>query len=396
MYDPEPNMPSRGSITMTCPAARNGSSIDRRHRALPSSVLIFLLLLVGTLAQPIQAQDVSRRDDAYHYALFADGQHDESYAEWWYFNLFDSVQDVQLAVTYSILDPANRSGYGLAALAAIAYTPHGQFTEIASHPPAAFHASDEQADVLIVGDSPPALNYIQVLSDNVYRVVGSISQEHSISWDLWYVRRRASWLGGDRERVGLLPWEHMSWLQYMPGASVSGVVTIDGRKYEFGNASGYHDHNWGEWLPFTVTWNWAQYFEPGLDFAIGDFRNSDAGSVTINVLGRRTVFTKDQYTLTHTSWSYDAVNGLWFPVTTWLYARNDATVLVVRLRARRTLPILPPPEIPLPLVPVIYEQTAGFLGQLWRKDQAGAWNLVRSFAGGGFKEYTDVTWPRPR
>ena len=117
--------------------------------------------------------------------------------------------------------------------------------------------------------------------------------------------------------------------------------------------------------------------------------------MAVSVLGRRTVFTKDEYTLTHEGRSYDPVNGLFFPTTTWLQARNGDTVLIVRLRARRTQLVVPPAGLPLPLVPVIYEQTAAFRGSVWRKDVAGTWSLARSFTGPGFKEYTGVTVPRP-
>jgi len=355
---------------------------------------VLILVLLPWLAAPVHAQGVGRSDDAYHYALFADGQYDANYVEWWYFNLFDQAKGLQLALTYSILDPDNISGFGMAAVSAIVFTPNGQFTEIGSRPASAFHASTAQADVLIAGSSD-AVGFVQVLSDDAYRVVGSINAGHQISWNLLYVRQGASWKGVDRERVGLFPWENMSWLQYMPGASVSGVVVVDGQRYTLANTRGYHDHNWGEWIPFTVTWNWAQYFEQGLDFSIGDFRNSPAGTVSVSVQGQRTAFTKDEYTLSHSDWTYDAVHGLFFPMTTWLYAQRDDTVLMVRIRAHRTLPVVPPPQLPLPLVPVIYEQTATFTGWIWRRDAAGGWSAVRSFAGPGFKEYTGVTVARP-
>jgi hypothetical protein len=213
---------------------------------------------------------------------------------------------------------------------------------------------------------------------------------------LRYARRAAAWLGADRQHVGVFPWENMSWLQYMPGASVTGTVQIDERQYRVTNVRGYHDHNWGEWIPFTVAWNWAQYFEPGLNFSIGDFRNSPAGVVSIDSLGERTVFTKGEYVLRHEAWTYDAVHRLWFPEQTWLYARNDRQTLIVRMHAHATVPVLPPDYLPLPLIPVIYEQTADFRGWLWERDQAGVWVLIRSFGGDGFKEYTGIAVPQPR
>ena len=315
-----------------------------------------------------------------------------AYAEWWYFNLEDPEHGVRLAVTYMVLDPANLSRFGGAFVTAIVYTPDGQFTETSVHPPSAFLASSEQADVLIAG-VPWSPNYVRVLTDDTYRIAGAIDQEHRVSWDLRYVRRAAPWLGADRQHVGVLPWENMSWLQYMPGAAVTGAVEIDGRQYRVANVRGYHDHNWGTWIPFTVAWNWAQYFEPGLNFSIGDFRRSPAGAVSIDVLGERTVFAKDEYVLVHEAWTYDAGHGLWFPGQTWLSAQNDRQALIVRMRAHATVPVLPPDYLPLPFVPVIYEQTADFRGWLWEKDQAGTWVLIRSFGGDGFKEYTGIALP---
>jgi len=36
------------------------------------------------------------------HCTFADGQHDQDYIEWWYFNLFDAVQNIQIIFAYSI------------------------------------------------------------------------------------------------------------------------------------------------------------------------------------------------------------------------------------------------------------------------------------------------------
>jgi hypothetical protein len=348
-------------------------------------------VLLGPLAADAGAADPTRRDDAYHAAQFADGQHDGNYVEWWYFNIQDPAQGLELAVTYAVIDPANLTGFGLASVGAIAYTPSAHFSETAVYSTTSFIASSEQADVLIAGGAPPAWNYVKVLSDDVYRVVGSIHQGHDVSWNLLYLRRDPAWLGIDREKVGVFPWEQMSWLQYMPAAFVTGEVVVDGHPYHVTNVRGYHDHNWGEWIPFTVTWNWAQFTGPGLTFSIGDFINSATGVVSVDSFGGRTVFEKDQYQLIHGGWTYDAVNQLWFPTTTLVFAQTADRALVVSMSAIETVPVRPPPQLPLPLVPVIYEQTAIYAGWLWERDPSGEWRLARSFQGQGFKEYTGVT-----
>ena len=354
------------------------------------SVLGFLWLATGPLAAAVDTP-ITRSDDAYHFASFEDGQHDAAYAEWWYFNLADPEQDVQFAFAYSVLDPANHSGLGLASVLAMVYTPAGRFQQGAYLPPDAFSASDEQADVTIAS-GPAGGGRIEVIDDTRYRIVGAVVGEHRVAWNLIYDRRAEPWLGTDRQIVGSLPWEQMSWLLYMPGASVRGRVIVDDRTYRVRSVRGYHDHNWGEWIPSFVAWNWAQYFEPGLDIAMGDFRTAPTGVVGVNFQGRRTVFEKAQYRLLHTDWQYDPSNQQWFPTTSWLLAENETAALLVRFDALGTLEVVPPLDIPLLPDPLLYEQTARVAGALWEKDPQGAWRLLKSFDGDGFKEYTSVTF----
>ena len=65
-----------------------------KRRPRPSMAwMLAALFSAGALAEP--PREVELRDDAYHYADFRDGQHDENYVEWWYFNLFDEQQQLQ-------------------------------------------------------------------------------------------------------------------------------------------------------------------------------------------------------------------------------------------------------------------------------------------------------------
>jgi hypothetical protein len=93
--------------------------------------LLAIMALCRLLVADAAAADAARRDDAYHVAQFADGQHDANYAEWWYFNLSDAAQGLDFAFTYAVLDPANLTGFGLSSVTAIGYTPAGHFTETA-------------------------------------------------------------------------------------------------------------------------------------------------------------------------------------------------------------------------------------------------------------------------
>lgn len=359
-----------------------------RKKQFLSGVLVFLLI-IGSSAFAFHSPEerVLMSDDAYHYDYWADGQHDGNYIEWWYFNFFDAVQDIQMTFAYYIADPENISGLGQAMVGAFAYTPQDIISETDIFSTDSFSASYERADVQI-----DEANYIEVIYSDTYRIVGSIG-DGRLSWDLIYVRQADSWFGGDREEVGLFPWEQMSWLIYMPGAYVSGEIEVDGHSYTLNNVPGYHDHNWGEWIPSDPLWNWAQYFEPGLALEIGDFIRRPAGVMSIEFQCNRTIFSKNQYHLIHTRWALDRENCKLFPVRTWLYAENKTRRLLLGMKTHETeaLRVKTPP--PLPDV-IIYEQTAHYVGLLWEKNSHGKWELLVSFSGDGFKEYTSRKWKR--
>src|SRR5436190_20728646 len=105
--------------------------------------LLACLLLAGPLTTAAHGDQVTRRDDAYHFGSPVDAPHQINYVEWWYFNLTDRSQGLDLAFTYAILDPANLSAYGAAAVTAIVYQSDAAFTETAVYPPTSFYASRE-------------------------------------------------------------------------------------------------------------------------------------------------------------------------------------------------------------------------------------------------------------
>jgi len=356
----------------------------RKNQRVLGSV-IFLLIVVSTAwASEAWGDHVLLSDDAYHYGDFADGEHDGTYIEWWYFNLF--AEDIRVIVSYAVVDPDNYTGLGRAGVGAVAYTPQGIVNESDLFATEAFSASSDQADVEIEG------NTIAVIDSNTYRIVGS-SGEGRVRWDLTYVRQADSWIGGDREKVGIFPWEQMSWLVYMPGAYVSGEVAVDGERYSLNSVPGYHDHNWGEWIPTNALWNWAQYFEPGLALEMGDFVNKPAGTVGLEFQGNRSVFSKEEYRLIHTQWAFDEETRKRVPNMTWLYAENATTRLLLSMETDETEGLRAAVPFPLPDI-IIYEQTAYYQGWLWNKGSDGTWELLGSFGGNGFKEYTARQWKR--
>jgi hypothetical protein len=369
-----------------------GSGMGRYKMKKTVCVFECLLMLMGSSAVAVSSANVLLSDDAYHYRYFRDGEHDANYIEWWYFNLV--AKEIQVVFHYSIMNPDDYLHRGMAGVGVIAYTPDGIVEETDWFSPDLFFASYEKADV-IIPCADPLSSFIEVNDDGTYHIVGHIGEDCRVSWDLTYEPHLDPWFARKREKVGLFPWEMMSWLVYMPGALVCGSIVIDGRTYSVNNVPGYHDHNWGEWIPTNALWNWAQYFEPELKlaFGMGDFRFKTVGVVSISFDGGRTVFEEDEYFLLHTRWTYDWENQKWFPESTWLCAENETMRLIVRLQTLDAKAVLAPLKTPsfLPEV-LIYEQTAGFLGRLWKKNEAGQWQSLVSFGGKGFKEYTALKW----
>jgi hypothetical protein len=346
----------------------------RIHSSAAAASALFLSSFIAHSQSP----GVTERNDAYHFIDWLGTSHLPDYTEWWYFNLYDSVNNVQAIFSYFVNNPADLKGglfpVGISEMAAVAYTPKGIVTETDLFLTPAFSAQYGQADVSIGKQ-----NEISVIDRNTYRISGS-TRDGRIAWNLLYQRTAPSWFAADRFNVGAQPWQLMSWLLYMPRASVAGTLTVDGAAYQV-NAPGYHDHNWGEWDLTGVVWNWAQYSEPGLTFDLGDFPDKPGGIAGIDVNGQRYVFESGQYTLTHTKWAYDPKNKLNYPIQSVFQGDNGTAQLSVTMDVIATDPLsapMPPPRA------VIYEQTVAYTGQ------ATVNGAPLAFTGNGFKEFTAV------
>ena len=370
-------------------------------------------------APPVEAATDTWLQDAYHYPAWRDGKHDALYTEWWYFNLHDPRAGVDAIFSYFVTNPDDIVGQGMVQMVAVAYTAEGAVSAIDRYPATEFEAravggGGEARDSGQVGPaSDPGESGANVRigdnrawreQDGTYRVSGQ-SRNGRLAWELRYEADGTPWFGAERMGVGRMAWERMSWLVQMPRARVSGRMRIDGREVEV-RGTGYHDHNWGEWIPADATWNWAQFSSARVALEVGDFIGKPVGVVALDLDGARTVFTPDQYSLVHTRWGWDRVNRLFFPTESLLTADNGALRLEVTLRALATEPLRG--DLPRPLRDlIIYEQTARYEGRVWEwvgvegmggasaggasvdgTESAGEWRLSALVRGMGFKEWT--------
>jgi len=344
-----------------------------------TTALVGLLLGRAAVPEARAGQEVTLADDAYHYAAWANGSHDVAYTEWWYFNVVDAARGVRAIFSYFIANPDGVLEPARIRVVAVAYTGTGTVSAIDAYPADAFSASAQQADV-VIGQCT-----IEVIDAETYRIAGE-SLDGRLAWDLVYVRAATSWFAADRMPVGRLAWEQMSWLVYMPRAHVRGWLAVDGRVWEIDSA-GYHDHNWGEWIPTDALWNWAQYSSPDLAFELGDFQGGATGLASVDAGGERTVFTKEQYTFAHTRWAFDEDERVWYPTESLLVADDGQRRLRVRITVEETVPLRGELRFPLRDI-IIFEQTARYEGRLWTRSPDGRWLLETVFHGEGFTEYT--------
>jgi hypothetical protein len=343
-----------------------------------TTLAIAMLLLA--LNAPGQAQNVPEASDAYHFRYWQATANLANYTEWWYFNVYDSSNNVQAIFSYLVNNPSNLPGglflVGISEMAAVAWTNNGIVSETDAYFANSFAAAYDKANVQIGN------NAVTAVAPDTYEIEGA-TRDGRIHWDLTYRRTAPSWYAADRVNVASLPWQLMSWLLYMPAASVSGTLTVDGTAYNI-NASGYHDHNWGEWDLTGVPWNWAQYSQPGLTFDLGDFPDKPDGVASIEVNGQRYVFKHGQYSLTHTAWAFDWSHLLFYPTQSIFLADNGKAKMTLTMTAQRTDPLSAPLPSGVPNA-IIYEQTATYSGQVSIEGDS------TSFTGNGFKEYTALT-----
>jgi hypothetical protein len=81
----------------------------------------------------ISESAISLSNDAYHFLYWLGTTQPGSYTEWWYFNVYDSSNNVQAIFSYLVTNPASLPGgvspLGISDMAVVAYTGGGIVTE---------------------------------------------------------------------------------------------------------------------------------------------------------------------------------------------------------------------------------------------------------------------------
>jgi hypothetical protein len=313
--------------------------------------------------------------------------------EWKYFNF--SAEKFSGVFVYFVADPLNISGIGGARVIGRIYANGKAYGGVSYFDADEISASKKSAEIRIGGE-----NSIKV-AGGAYRIRGKSGR---VSWDLRYLPLTApvsGFSGADLDFLGL---EKMSWRIQMPRARVSGSVNI-GKKLFRVRSLGYTDANWGDIMPLTSKFNWAQCIDGDLSVVAAEVENFEIGrrkigrlaKVFLNLGKQKIVFPQDGIYINYDKWETIPNTRINAPTARFVSADNGSHLLFLEIKASYSDPMQLKMPLSFPVRPTTVEQPSVFSGGLFSKKGA---KLLRSINGRGFMEYTlrniDLTGKRPR
>jgi len=231
-------------------------------------IAIAFLFLATAMSTPVSAisangtattssaQIPSMRDDAFQYPSVASQVDSSAYIENWYFSLTDTKYNMSFWCQYEVNNPGNSGSAGLYPDVAYANGNLQIGSNVITSPAPAYTSWSASASKLNVNINNGGFSAV-AFSVNLIHITGS-DLSCNISWNLFYTREIAQSPVVQNAPLGFLPQDNQSWIDYMPMASVSGIIAVSGHSYTITSAPGYHDHNWGEQYSF--------YFNPWMKF----------------------------------------------------------------------------------------------------------------------------------
>ena len=315
--------------------------------------------------------------DRWHYLDYRDGKHDGQFMEWKYLNFIQG--NLAGYLMYHVMDPERQTSLGSGRLMARVLRGadfHGGVAKV----PMDKIEFDTQTASARFGDA-----HLNEKTPHNYAVTGTVAD---VAWNLEYNQSTPTLDGFSDACFGVLPWEKSSWMVKMPRARVTGTVSINGTPIQL-NAIGYSDTNWGEFLPFTSRWEWAQFNDDKISvvfgaiyrwgrlykaFAYAEIHQEviDFDDATFRILARE--------------WGPEPISGINMPTKTTFEMKRgpytiDCTYAPVEMDfiSLKISSFIPKPGVA--------EQISSFTGTLKHNG-----NIVHSFSGLGFSEYSMRLW----
>jgi hypothetical protein len=352
-----------------------GSSVDKLLSAMRERMRAPASGTDGPIQQRIDPNALTLRDDAYHLSEFVRSKQLFWFTEWWYFNFIDKKTNRSGMVTFAVFNGGDVDFLGISSLNAAFFDPSGESTlKMDYHGLGSFWASEERPHVTLAGSR------LRALDENTIEVAAT-TEDGSITMELLYSQAdKPQLLANDVHASS--NWEQSSWIAQMPSARVNGWIAVNGVKYDLVDATGYHDHDWGQWLiPFN-TWAWAGFSIPGeISFDVGLHAAFQKSIAYFRIGDERLYFPQANFQYTFKGWKrwkllYE------YPCEV-EFSAIDATGthrVQVTWTVENTAVLW---KYPL----IVFEQTARFRGALFRKSDSG-WEQVKAFDTTGFCEFT--------
>ena len=208
-----------------------------------------------------------------------------------------------------------------------------------------------------------------------YSITGSVAD---VSWNLEYLQSTPTIDAYSDRNFGILSWEKVSWMVKMPRARVTGTISINGAPIQL-NALGYSDTNWGEALPFSTRWEWAQFNDENISVVFGAmyrwgrlYKTYAYAEINHDVVD----FDGKTFKILEREWGTEAITGIKMPTKTRFEMKKgpytlDCAYAPVRMDtiSMKISPLLPRP--------CVAEQISRFTGTL--KTYFESRNFYRSF-----------------
>ena len=317
--------------------------------------------------------------DRWHYLDFRDGKHDGQYMEWKYLNFTEG--DMAGYIIYYALDPEHKTALGSGWLVARVLL-GGKFYGGAVKIPMDKIQFDTHTASVKMGNAE-----LNEKTPHNYSITGSVAD---VSWNLEYLQSTPTIDAYSDRNFGILSWEKVSWMVKMPRARVTGTISINGAPIQL-NALGYSDTNWGEALPFSTRWEWAQFNDENISVVFGAmyrwgrlYKTYAYAEINHDVVD----FDGKTFKILEREWGTEAITGIKMPTKTRFEMKKgpytlDCAYAPVRMDtiSMKISPLLPRP--------CVAEQISRFTGTLKKNGK-----IVHSFSGHGFSEYSMKTWKK--
>ena len=212
------------------------------------------LVLCGCSVAPYNTLIWNRENAECHNGIIDTGP----WYEWWYYKVVLPYSGEAFYSSYGVVNPWDTAGEYAASKAYVSMGSFGAHERVTQfYPVSDFEASYEATDVRIRDQRATGASIAGDLVDDA---------GGEVSWDIQITTR---WQYNAMGWAMFVPEiTNIFWYPAQADARFTGAINYGGRIYQFENAPGYQDRNWGRTFPEWWAWIVANHFEGYPDTAL--------------------------------------------------------------------------------------------------------------------------------